>query len=185
MVAILPRAMVGANCYNLTPTMKLLDMVFRGRLPADAGFKFNFVDVDDIAVASLRAAVHGRPGERYVLANKNSADIAEIVRIAREECPEQNIKMPAKPSRAILHVAALLIEAIAKLTGSEPSLRRRYLQDFTAEVICYCSKAHSHLGFTPRPASEALTRAFRWLATHGVAAAGAGMRSAPRDSLAL
>jgi hypothetical protein len=50
MVAILPGAMVGANCYNLTPTMKLLDMVFRGRLPADAGFKFNFVDVDDIGV---------------------------------------------------------------------------------------------------------------------------------------
>jgi nucleoside-diphosphate-sugar epimerase len=183
MVAILPGAMIGPNCFNLTPTMKLLEMVFRGRLPADAGFKFNFVDVEDIAVASLLAAAHGRPGERYVLANKHSADIAEIVRIAQQECPEQDIKMPAKPPRAILYVAALLIEAIAKLKGSEPSLRRRYLQDFTAEEICDCSKARSHLGFAPRPASEALTRAFRWLATHGVPAAGADMRSADRRAI--
>jgi hypothetical protein len=69
MVAILPGAMIGPNCFNLTPTMKLLEMIFRGRLPADAGFKFNFIDVIDVAAASVVAAVHGRPGERYLLAN--------------------------------------------------------------------------------------------------------------------
>lgn len=167
-VAVLPSAIVGPNCFGSTPTMKLLQMVFSGRLPADAGFRFNFVDVEDVATACTLAAAYGRPGERYLLANEQAADIAEIVRIAQQECPQQNIKMPAEPPRALLYLAALLIEAVARMTRSEPSLRLRYLKDFTSEELCDCSKARSQLGFAPRPPAEALARAFHWLTTHGV-----------------
>jgi dihydroflavonol-4-reductase len=183
MVAILPGAMIGPNCFNLTPTMKLLERVFDGRLLADVRFKFNFVDVEDVAAACVVAAVRGRPGERYLLANEHASDIAEIVRIAQQECPERDIKMPADLPRPILYLAALLIEAIAKLKGSEPSLQCRYLKDFIAEENIDCSKARSHLGFSPRSASEALTRAFWWLATHDQAATVAERRTADSGAI--
>jgi nucleoside-diphosphate-sugar epimerase len=76
------------------------------------------------------------------------------------------------------HAAAVLrqIRRSDEKVSSKFSIgARRYLQDFTVEEICDCSKARSHLGFAPRPAGEAITRAFRWLATHGAAAAGADM----------
>lgn len=166
LVTLLPGAMVGPNCFRLTPTMALLEMVLSGRLPADAGFKFNFVDVEDVAEACMLAAKHGRPGERYLLANERPSDIPEIVRVAQWEYPQQNIRMPARPPRALLYLAALAMEAGAALRGREPSLRRRYLSDFTQAEVCDCAKAHAQLGFAPRPPAEALARAFRWLAGH-------------------
>ncbi len=164
MVTVLPGAMVGPNCFRLTPTMAFLEMVLNGRLPADAGFKFNFIDVEDVAEACLLAAEHGRPGERYLLANERPSDISEIVRVAQAEYPQRNIRIPAQPPRAFLYLAALMIEAGAALRGREPSLQRRYLSDFTLEEVCDCAKARAQFGFAPRPPAEALARAFRWLA---------------------
>jgi dihydroflavonol-4-reductase len=97
------------------------------------------------------------------LNTEQSFDIAEIVKVAKAAFPQRSLKVPPRPPRAALYLAALMIETIAKLRGRKPTLQRGYLRDFTVDEVCDCSKARSELDFDPRPAPLALERAFRWL----------------------
>jgi dihydroflavonol-4-reductase len=162
MVSVLPGAMVGPNCWAMTPTMSLLQTILQGKLSADPGFFFNFVDVRDVAEGCWQAAVHGKAGERYLLANENCTGVGEIVRIAQMLFPERKIKTPPHPPKLLLYLVASFLELVDKLRGREPELQLNYPRVFTLREECDISKARKELGFGPRPPQETIEAALKY-----------------------
>lgn len=163
-VSVLPGAMIGENCFGMTPTMSLFKTILDGKLSANPGFFFNFVDVADIAEGCWLAATRGRPGERYLLANENCTGIEEIIRIAQHEFPDGGIRMPPTPPRLLLRLIVSLMEAVSKIRGVEPELQRNYFTEFSVRELCDITKARRELGFTPNPPREAIVNALRYVA---------------------
>ena len=163
-VSVLPGAMIGENCFAMTPTMSLFRTILSGKLTANPGFFFNFVDVADIADGCWLAATRGRPGERYLLANEKCTGIEEIIRNAQQEFPDSEIKMPPTPPRALLRLIVSLMEWVSKIRGVEPDLQRNYLTEFSVREVCDISKARRELGFNPKPPGEVLINTLRYVA---------------------
>lgn len=160
LVTVLPGAIVGPHAHRLTDTMKFLQTVQAGKLPLDPDFHFNFVDVRDVADAMIRAAERGRPGERYILANRHSSSLADLFKAL-----DTGRRVPAKAPRALLMFMAGLQEALAKLTGRAPELLRSQVRLFHGVRQEYdIGKAARELGYAPRPPAEALAAGFAWLA---------------------
>ena len=164
LVSVLPGAMIGENCFGMTPTMALFRTILDGKLPVNPGFFFNFVDVADIAEGCWLAATRGRPGERYLLANENCTGIEEIIRIAQHEFPDRGIKIPPTPPRALLRLLVSLMEGVSKIRGVEPELQRNYLTEFSIRESCDISKARRELGFNPKPPREVIVNTLRYVA---------------------
>lgn len=164
LVSVLPGAMIGENCFSLTPTMSLFRTILDGKLSANPGFFFNFVDVADIAEACWLAAARGRPGERYLLANESCSSIEEIVRIAQHEFPDRKIKMPPTPPRVLLRLIVSLMEGVSRIRSVEPELQRNYLTEFSVRELCDISKARRELDFNPRPPRETIINTLRYVA---------------------
>lgn len=162
-VSVLPGAMIGENCFAMTPTMSLFRTILDGKLSANPGFFFNFVDVADIAEGCWLAATRGRPGERYLLANEKCTGIEEIIRIAQQEFPDSGIKMPPTPPRALLRLIVSLMEGVSKIRGVEPELQRNYLTEFSVREVCDISKARNELGFNPKPPREVIVNTLRYV----------------------
>lgn len=160
-VAVLPGAIVGPHAHRLTDTMKYLQMVRAGQLPLDPDFHFNFVDVRDVAEAMIEAAEQGRPGERYILANRESTSLAGMLKALGD-----GRRPPAKAPRSLLMAMAGLQELAARLTGSPPGLLRSQVRLFHGVRQEYdIAKAVRELGYAPRPPHEALAAGFAWLAS--------------------
>jgi dihydroflavonol-4-reductase len=164
MVSVLPGAMIGENCFSMTPTMALFRTILGGKLPIDPGFFFNFVDVADIAQGCWLAATRGRSGERYLLANENCTGIEEIIRIAQHEFPDKGIKIPPTPPRVLLRLLVSLTEGVSKIRGIEPELQSNYLTEFSIREACDISKAQRELDFNPRPPREVIVNTLHYVA---------------------
>lgn len=160
LVTVLPGAMVGPNNHRLTDTMQFLEAVRTGKVPLDPDVHFNFVDVRDVAEGMIRAAERGRPGERYILANRHSSSLADML-----QAMGTGRRPPAKAPRRLLMAMAWLQEAMARLTGRAPELLRSQVRLFHGVRQEYdIGKAGRELGYAPRPPAEALAAGFAWLA---------------------
>lgn len=164
MVSVLPSAMIGANCFGLTPTMGIFQTILDRKLPVDPGFSFNFVDVADVAHGCWLAATRWRAGERYLLANENPTGVGEIVKIAQEMFAERNIKTPSRPPKLVLGAVVSLMERVARVRGVEPQLQRHFLTEFSVRETCDIAPARRDLGFHPAPPHEAIRTTFAYLA---------------------
>ncbi|HEX7043095.1 MAG TPA: NAD-dependent epimerase/dehydratase family protein [Burkholderiales bacterium] len=162
LVVVLPSAIVGPHAARLTDTMAFLDALQRRALPFDPDFHFNFVDVRDVANAMIEAAVRGRPGERYILANRRSSSMADLV--AALNAVDPGHRVPRRAPRALLLSVAWMQERWAQLTKRAPSLLVSQVRLFHGVRQLYdITKAQTELGFDPRPPEEALQEAFRTL----------------------
>jgi dihydroflavonol-4-reductase len=162
MVAVLPSAIIGPNATRLTDTMAFLAAVLGRKLALDPNFHFNFVDVRDVADGLIRAAENGRPGQRYILANRQSSSLAEVIAALNACCP--GYRLPARAPKALLLLIAWLQEQRTTYTGKPAELLRSQVRMFYGVQQRYCiDKAVTELGYQPRPAQEALAQAFMHL----------------------
>ena len=161
LVTVLPGTMVGPYVHRLTDTMKFLDTVRAGKVPLDPDFHFNFVDVRDVASAMIEAAKRGRPGERYILANRHSSSLVDML-----QALGNGRRAPPKAPRALLMLLAGMQEMLARFTGSTPELLRSQVRLFHGVRQEFnITKAERELGYSPRPPAEALAAGFAWLAS--------------------
>lgn len=166
LVVVLPAAMVGANAHRLTDTMQFLQTVRQRKLPVDPDFHFNFVDVRDVAQAMIRAADSGRAGERYILANRHSSSLADMVSalLAAQDEPAAPYRVPPRAPRALLTAMAALQQMAARVTGQPPGLLTSQVRLFYGVRQEYdCRKAEAELGWRPRVPAQALAAGYRWL----------------------
>ncbi len=141
MVTVLPSAIVGPNSFgHLTPTMTMLANILSNAMPIDPEFNSNYIDVNDIAQGMIQAALKGRSGERYLLANEQHTTSTELFDLAKTLYP--NIRKPSKLPKPFLYLIAAATGAISKITRKEPPILRSWIHLFhRADLRCDISKA--------------------------------------------
>jgi dihydroflavonol-4-reductase len=157
-VVVNPTTPVGPGDRRPTPTGKMVADVARGHARAYlTGSALNVVAVDDVAAGHLLAFEHGRSGERYLLGGENLS-LREVFAIVAEAAGRRppRIGVPW----ALAYGAARVGDAALRLTGREPSLLvvdevRLARMPMTFDD----ARARSELGYTSRPAKQALVAA--------------------------
>jgi dihydroflavonol-4-reductase len=141
-------------------------------MPAYVETGLNLVHVDDVAEGHLLAAERGRPGERYILGNRNMT-LREILGLLATltGLPAPRWRMPLGVALAAGYACEWWSDHVSRqaprvpLEGVRMARKRMF---FTA------AKAVQELGLPQTPIDTALAEAIDWFATHGMAPGLAG-----------
>jgi dihydroflavonol-4-reductase len=153
-VIVNPAHVLGRGDLNRSST-ELVRRFLTRSIPAYVDGAINVVDVRDVAAAHLAADESGRPGERYILGNRNyTLDrlFADLGRLSGVEPPA--LKLPV--------VAAL---ALARASQSIPGAPRISAGEVRAAAMWWTyrnTKARRELGFRPSPHEETLEATIGW-----------------------
>ncbi|MFH1857628.1 MAG: SDR family oxidoreductase [Candidatus Omnitrophota bacterium] len=163
LVVVNPAFVFGASDYGPSAAGIFLLKCLRGKIWASVPMGFNAVDVQDVARGHLLAAIKGRLGERYILANQNLT-LIEFLRLL-EKCggakaPRFHIPYPA------VYGAACLFDAIGWLLRKDFILSRLHARRMKYDAWYSHKKASRELGWVPRPVEESFTETVRWFKEH-------------------
>jgi len=164
-VIVNPSTPVGPRDIKPTPTGKMILDTARGRMPAYVDTGLNIVHVDDVAAGHLLALEKGVIGERYILGGENMSlkDIlSQVAAIARRKPPRICL-----PHNAVLPFA-WIVQEFARLTGMrQPMMTVDGVRMAKKRMFYTSAKAEHDLGYTHRPATQALQDAVEWFRDHG------------------
>lgn len=164
MVTVNPSAPVGPRDRRPTPTGQMVLDALNGNMPAYVDTGLNIVHVDDVATGTILAYEKGKAGERYILGGDNLAlhDIlAQLARITGCKIPQYRL------NAQMLMPVAWLAERMAAFTGQEPRIHLDVLRMARRRMYFSSAKAERELGYTHRPAADALTDAAHWFQQQG------------------
>ena len=164
-VIVNPAAPVGPRDVKPTPTGRMIADAAAGRLPAYVDTGLNLVHVDDVAEGHILALERGRIGEKYILGNENLT-LAQVFALLAEVAGRKPPRI--KLNRELLWPLALGYEAVARLTGITPLVTRDHLRMARKTMFFSNAKARAELGFSPRPAREAVADAVAWFRAAGM-----------------
>jgi dihydroflavonol-4-reductase len=125
------------------------------RIPAYVDGTLNVVDVEDVARGHLLADALGRPGERYILGDRNytwDRLFADLARASGVEGPP--IRMP-------LQVALAFAEIAERSPGPTP-IAVDEVRGAAQRWAFRSTKARRELGWTTRPHEETVERTVSW-----------------------
>jgi dihydroflavonol-4-reductase len=134
-------------------------------MPAYVNTGLNIVHVDDVARGHLLAFEKGEVGQGYVLGGRNMSlhDILGTI-AAMTGNPAPRIQLP---HNLVLPVA-YMAEAWARyLGGNEPFVTVDGVRQAKKLMYFSSDKARRCLGYTARPAEEALFEAIEWFRENG------------------
>ena len=164
-VVVNPTFPVGPWDVKPTPSGRLVLDFLLGRIPAYVATGMNLVDVEDVAAGHILAMEKGRPGERYVLGNKN-VTLKEILLMLQDLTGR-----PAPRWRTPLWLAigAAYVDYVVegKMLGREPRLPLEGLKVSKTPMYVNCRKAVRELGQPQRPVEGALEKAVHWFNDYG------------------
>lgn len=164
-VIVNPSTPIGPRDIKPTPTGRMIVEAASGRMPAFVDTGLNIVHVDDVAAGHLLAYDKGAIGERYVLGGENmelSEILAEIARITNRKAPTLKI-----PHNLILPLG-YIAETWTRLSGgTEPFVTVDGVKMARKKMFFSSAKAKRDLGYTSRPATEALADAVQWFRDSG------------------
>lgn len=164
-VIVKPTAPFGPGDVKPTPTGRMVVEAGSGRMPAYVNTGLNVVHVDDVAAGHLLAYKKGIVGESYILGGENRTLqwILETVAQLTGQRPPR-VQLP----HWFVSPLAYIWEGVTRMRGyGEPLLTvdsvrmARKLMYFSSE------KARRELGYSSRPAVEALRDAIEWFYEHG------------------
>jgi dihydroflavonol-4-reductase len=164
-VIVNPSTPIGPRDVRPTPTGRIIVEAAGGRMPAFVDTGLNLVHVDDVAAGHLLALRHGRIGERYILGGENlllAQILCMIAHLVGRRPPR--IRLP----RTALFPLAYAAEAIARVTSREPFVTVDGLRMAKHRMFFSSAKAQRELGFTARPAIDAMTDAIAWFRQKGM-----------------
>ena len=158
-IIVNPAAPVGPRDIKPTPTGRMIVEAAAGRMPAYVDTGLNMVHVDDVAEGHLLAYERGDIGERYILGGDDMS-LAEILghiaKLTGRRAPR--IRLTHGMLLPLAHAA----EAWARLTGHEPFVTIDGLNMARKHMYFTSAKAKAALGYSPRPAGQALADAIAW-----------------------
>ncbi|MGB0552635.1 MAG: hopanoid-associated sugar epimerase [Alphaproteobacteria bacterium] len=164
-VIVNPSTPIGPRDVKPTPTGRIIVEAAAGRMPAYVDTGLNVVHVEDVAVGHLLAFEKGQIGARYILGGEDLSlrDILiKTAAIVGRKPPR--ISLPRGP----LFPLAYATEWLAKLRNSgEPMLTVDSLRMSRKRMFFSSAKSEKQLGYTARPALEALQNAIRWFRDNG------------------
>lgn len=166
-VIVNPSTPIGPRDVKPTPTGRIIVEAAMGRMPAFLDTGLNLVHVDDVAAGHLLAFDKGRVGERYILGGEDMSLAAMLALIAGEVGRRPpTVRLP----RAPLFPLAYAAEAVASITGREPFITVDGLKMARYRMFFSSAKARRELGYTARPAAEAVRDAIGWFRQAGMLA---------------
>lgn len=163
-VVLYPTAPVGPRDIKPTPTGRTILDAARGRMPAYVDTGLNIVHVDDVAEGHMLALEKAEPGTRYILGAENmtlAEILTEVAGIVGRPAPWLRL-----PHQAILPVA-YVAEAWARLTGGETRITVDAIRMAHKMMFFSSERAGRELGYSPRPAHEAIVDAVAWFEEQG------------------
>jgi dihydroflavonol-4-reductase len=164
-VVVNPTTPVGPDDRRPTPTGAMVAGVATGRIRAYTDTAINVVAVRDVAAGHVLAYEKGRSGERYLLGGEDVTlreAFATIARHAGRTPPRIGV-----PTRVALG-AAWVADRTLRLAGREPKLLNVDEARLARVPMRFsCAKAQRELGYTYRPADEALRDAVAWVLNGG------------------
>ncbi|MBU2754846.1 NAD-dependent epimerase/dehydratase family protein [Acidithiobacillus sp. CV18-2] len=163
-VIVNPSTPIGPEDRKPTPTGRMVLEAAAGRMPAYVDTGLNVVHVDDVALGHWLALQQGKPGERYILGGDNLSLQAILTRISGlTGRPSPRLRLP----RRLLYPIAWGSEAWVRWRGRGlPLVSTDELRMAAHRMYFDSRKAEQQLGYTHRPAEEALRDAVAWFAEH-------------------
>jgi dihydroflavonol-4-reductase len=163
-VIVNPSTPIGERDIKPTPTGQLVVDFLNRRLPAYVDTGLNLVDVRDVAAGHLAAAERGRPGERYILGNRNMT-LKEILDVlaALTGLPAPGLRLP----HWIPLSAAAVATGVARVTGRAPRVSLESVRMSTHRMFFDAGKAVRELDLPQTPVEEPLARAVAWFRDRG------------------
>jgi dihydroflavonol-4-reductase len=150
---------MGDHDFKPTPTGQIVLDFLQGKMPAFIDTGLNVVSVKDVAIGHLLACDHGKPGERYILGSENLTlhkILDDLASISGRKPP--TVELPY----FVAWIAGAAGTALANVTGNPPRVSLEAVRMAKQKVWVSHEKATLDLGYTPRPAREALVDAVRW-----------------------
>jgi dihydroflavonol-4-reductase len=163
-VIVNPTAPVGDHDFRPTPTGKIVVDFLRGAMPAYLDTGLNVAYAGDVAAGHLLACERGRTGERYILGGENLT-LQQIFGKLEEVTgvPAPKLRIPY----AVAYAAGVASTGWAAMTGKEPRAPLDGVRMARKKMWVRHDKAARELGYTARPAVEALRRAADWFRANG------------------
>jgi len=164
-VIVNPSTPIGPRDIKPTPTGRIIVDAASGRIPAYVDTGLNIAHVDDVARGHLLAFERGEIGERYILGGEDMslrAILEAIAHLSGRRPPRIRL------NQTVVMPIAWLSECWATLTnGPEPRATLDGVRMSRKLMYFSSAKACERLGYSYRPATEALRDALAWFQAHG------------------
>jgi len=165
LVVVNPTAPVGPWDVKPTPTGKMILDFLRRKVPAYLKTGMNLVDVADVVEGHILALEKGRPGERYILGNRN-VSLKEIFDILSSLTGLSAPRIRA-PYWLVVGVGYADRFVEGTLLRREPAIPVEGVLASKTPAYVSCEKAVRELGQPQRPIEDALQQAIDWFVSHG------------------
>src|ERR1017187_8881280 len=167
---VLPTFPLGPGDRGPTPTGKLVLDFINGKMPGFVDTAMNVTHVDDLALGHLAALERGSRGRSYILGGENLS-MREILQTLAKctGLPLPRLEVPRGLALAA-GVASDLIEG--RLLRREPRVPLEGARMSTTRMIFSDERARTEIGYTSRPARDAIAESARWFTDNGYVTAG-------------
>ena len=162
---VLPTFPLGPGDTRPTPTGKLVLDFLNGRIPAFVDTTLNVVHVDDLAAGHLLALEQGVIGRSYIIGGENVAMgtlLADLARFSNLPAPRWQV-----PRAFALGIGSLSQLVEGRLLKREPAVALEAARMSTTNMMFSDQRAREELGYSPRPAAEAIADSARWFVKGG------------------
>lgn len=162
---VLPTFPLGPRDRAPTPTGRLVVDYLNGRVPAYVDTALNVVHVDDVAHGHVLALERGEVGRSYILGGENYT-LAELLRAlaASTGLPAPRLRVPRALSLAVAWTSELVEGTLLR---RHPSIPLEAARMSTTHMVFDDTRARQELGYSPRPALEAVRDSARWFVEAG------------------
>jgi dihydroflavonol-4-reductase len=159
-VLVLPTMPHGPFDHRPTPSGKVVLDYLNGRMPGYVDTAMNVAHVDDLATGHLLALERGRQGRSYICGGDNIT-MAELLRILSEVTglPGAERRFPSIVPRIAGYVSSFVE---GDVLGREPRVSLEAAQMASTTMTFDDARARTEIGYTSRPAAEALFDSARW-----------------------
>ncbi len=160
-VIIQPSACIGPYDFKVSSIGEMVRMFVRGNFPVTITFgMYNFVDVRDVAKASVAAAEKGRPGECYLICGE-AMTVGEFIRITARSLGKKEPKL--KLSKKVADLAAPIMEVYYKVTDTTPLFTRYSIRKLVSNCNFSNEKAKAELGYEPMSVEQSIKDMADWI----------------------
>jgi dihydroflavonol-4-reductase len=164
-VIVNPSNPIGPRDLSPTPTGALIINIIKKKLPGYVDGGINLIDVGECARAIVSAMDKGRPGEKYILGNRNMT-IKEyfdlIVKVAG-----RGMSPPIKLPKWLAVFSGYGYETLSHMTRKPPLTSASWVRVGSHYSWWDCKKAREQLDLGQRPIEESLAEAIEWFQGNG------------------
>jgi dihydroflavonol-4-reductase len=162
---VMPTFPLGPRDRVPTPTGRLVLDYLNGRVPGFVDTTLNVAHVDDVAGGHVLALERGDIGRSYILGGENYS-LQHLLQVLAgcTSLPEAKLRVPRALSLSVAHVSEFVE---GRLMRRHPSVPLEAARMSTTKMAFDDSRARKELGYSPRPAEQAVLDSARWFVENG------------------